>query len=72
MQSRKKEKRLTKPQIGRGKNYCVFCQTRDAQKTIDQLYKRKPKEYLGGERKTEKIIIKYIIYISQTFIEVYI
>jgi hypothetical protein len=57
MQSRKKEKRLTKPQIGRGKNYCVFfCQTRDAQKTIDQLYKRKPKEYLGGERKEEKII----------------
>ena len=54
MQSRKKEKRLTKPQIGRGKNYCVFCQTRDAQKTIDQLYKRKPKEYLGGERKEEK------------------
>jgi hypothetical protein len=31
-----------------------FCQTRDAQKTIDQLYKRKPKEYLGGERKEEK------------------
>ena len=55
MQSRKKEKRLTKPQIERGKNYCVFFARREThKKTIDQLYKRKPKEYLGGERKEKK------------------
>ena len=37
------------------RNYCVFYLP-DARrkKTIDQVYKRRPKEYLGRERKRER------------------
>ena len=57
----RKKKRLTKTSkrgVGRGRRNktIVFfiCQTRDAKKTIDQVYKRRPKEYLGRERERER------------------
>ena len=56
-----RKKRLTKTSkrgVGRGRRNetIVFfiCQTRDAKKTIDQVYKRRPKEYLGRERERER------------------
>ena len=56
----RKEKRLTKTSkrgVGRRRNETIvffICQTRDAKKTIDQVYKRRPKEYLGRERERER------------------
>jgi hypothetical protein len=39
------------------KNYCVFyLPDAEKKKPIDQVYKRRPKKYLGRERKEEKII----------------
>jgi hypothetical protein len=52
-----KKKRLTKPQIGRGKKKLLcflFARCKTQKKKIDQVYKRRPKEYLGRERKEEK------------------
>jgi hypothetical protein len=43
--------------VGRRRNETIvffICQTRDAKKTIDQVYKRRPKEYLGRERERER------------------
>jgi hypothetical protein len=53
----RKKKRLTKTSkrgVGRRRNETIvffICQT---QKTIDQVYKRRPKEYLGRERERER------------------
>jgi hypothetical protein len=55
-----RKKRLTKTSkrgVGRRRNETIvffICQTRDAKKTIDQVYKRRPKEYLGRERERER------------------
>ena len=41
---------------GKKRNYCVFYlpDARRKKKTIDQVYKRRPKEYLGRERERER------------------
>ena len=68
--SLQKKKRLTKTSKRGGgggggekrRNYCVFyLPDAKRKKTIDQVYKRRPKEYLGREREREREREKQII-----------